>query len=98
MISFPIGQMREANMIAEHVNYLLFSEIIFCCTLISGIILTALCYIYMNYYVNGERLAKIIFQLCYFIDVCTGLFLSSIMGIFYIAVQIKFTLLNDYFK
>lgn len=85
-------------MIAAHVNYLLHSEIVFCCLFVSGMVQTTLSYIYMNYYVDGSRLTKIMFQLCFFINSCIGLFLSSIMIIFYIAVQIKFSLLNEYFK
>lgn len=90
--------MKEANMIAEHVNYLLHSEIVFCCILASGMIVTTISYIYINYYVDGNILTKIIFSLSYFISSCIGVYLSSIMIIFYIAVQIKFSLLNDYFK
>lgn len=85
-------------MIAAHVNYLLRSEIVFCCIFASAIVQCTLCHIYISYYVNVNLLEKIIFELCYIIDMCIGLFLSSIMSIFYIAVQIKFTLLNNYFE
>lgn len=90
--------MREANMIAAHVNYLLHWELVFCCVFISGIILTTLSNIYMTYYVNGSRFAKIIFQVCFGFELCICLFTTSIISIFYIAIKIKFSLLNDYFK
>lgn len=79
--SSPVGQMREANMIAEHVNYLLRSEIVFWCIFVSGIIMTTLCCLYMNYCVNGSRLAEIMIELCFFVDSFIGLFLVSILGI-----------------
>lgn len=85
-------------MITAHVNYLLRAEIVFCVFFASNMVLTILCHVYMSYYVDESHLTKFIFELCFFLDTCIGLFLLSIMGIFYIALRIKFSLLNDYFK
>lgn len=85
-------------MIAAHINYLLRSELVFCCLCASAAVQSTLCYIYMSCYVNGNRLAKFIFQLCFGFDLFVGLFLTSIMSIFYVAIKIKFSLLNDHLK
>lgn len=91
-------QMRETNMIAAHVNYLLRFELIFCCGCISAGVQLLLCYIYVNYYVDADQLSEVMFPMNFATDLSIGLFLSTMMSIFYVAIQIKFSLLNDYFK
>lgn len=90
--------MREADMISEHTNYLLHYELIFCGLSVSASMSSAIFYFYISFYTDGNSMAKIVFCLAYSSCLGIGLFLVSTIAIFYVTIQIKFSLLNDYFR
>lgn len=90
--------MREADMISEHINYLLHYEIIFCGLLASAIVTTAIFSFFVSFHVNGDSSAKLVFCLIVASTMGIYLFLVSAIAIFYVTIQIKFSLLNDYFR
>lgn len=85
-------------MISEHINYLLHYEIIFCGLLASQILAVGIFSYYGWCHGNGDSLAKLVFSLV--LTSCMGiyLFLVSVIAIFYVTLQIQFSLLNDYFR
>lgn len=90
--------MREMDMISEHINYLLEYELIFCGLLVSSTLAWALLYVYVSFYVDGEFVPKV---MCFFTFggiLGIHLFHVSVITIFYVTIQIKFSLLNDYFR
>lgn len=90
--------MKEMGMMSEHINYLQRYEIIFVVCGVSLIISVVFFYIYVSFYVDGTLFAKYAVYISYALIVSNILFFNSLITIFYLAIQIKFSLLNEHFE
>lgn len=90
--------MKEMGMMSEHINYLQRYEIIFVVCSVSSIISVAFFYIYISFYVDGTVIAKYALYISYAFFVANQMFYNSLITIFYLSIQIKFSLLNEHFE
>lgn len=85
-------------MISKHTNYLLQFDLICCCLFTSGVITCIIFNTYVHLCVEGDFAAKTVFTILMGASTGMGFFLTALMNVFYIAIQIKFLVLNEHFK
>ena len=89
--------MKAMGMMSEHINYLQRYEMIFIGACVSGVVTVSFIVHYVNTYVDGDIIAKFAVYLTFIFIVGFQLFINVVVITFYLTIQIKFSLLNEFF-
>lgn len=90
--------MKEMGIPSEQTDHLLRYEIIFFICCISAAFSILCFYYYVHFYVDGSAVAKSAIYIGFILIMGNQLFLSATVAVFYVAIQIEFSLLNEYFR
>lgn len=79
-------------------KYLFRYKLIFCLLSVTATLVTTLFFLYVYYFVDGDYIGKIGFNVSMGVQMLNHLATNSFLTQFYVALYMKFEALNEYFR